>query len=110
MRAIIGGMSFAGSTAAWLVGERVGIEGKIAVDCGGKLDCDLHRLVVRQGGKFQFGHGAGVSSVLLREHEVAVDDYPHWEAAPDGEGWLDIDLAADVLLAGLIDRVLASTL
>jgi len=59
-RAIIGGMSLAGSTVACgFLGERLGIEGKVTVDGGGKLDGDLHRLVVRHGGEFQLGHGAG---------------------------------------------------
>ena len=111
-RAIIGGMSFAGSTAAWLVSlaSSFGIKGKIAVDGGGKIDGDLHRSVVRHGGEFQFGHSAKFLSLILREHEIAVDEDPDREARPDGEGRLDIDLAADELLAGLIDRILASTL
>jgi len=44
----------------------------------------------------------------LREHEIAIDDHPDREAGPDGEGRLDIDLAAHELLAGLIDRVLTA--
>src|ERR1700730_9881659 len=50
------------------------------------------------------------SSLILREHEIAIDDHPDREAGPDREGRLDIDLAAHELLSGLIDRILASTL
>ena len=46
----------------------------------------------------------------MREHEIAVDEDPDRESRPDGESRLDIDLAADELLARLVDRVLASTL
>jgi hypothetical protein len=49
---------FNGGVAGFL-GEGLDIEGKVPVDSGGKFDCDLHRSVVRHGGKFQFGHGAG---------------------------------------------------
>lgn len=62
------------------------------------------------GGKFQFGHIALFSSLILREHEIAIDDHPDREAGPDREGRLDVDLAADELLSGLIDRILGSAL
>jgi hypothetical protein len=45
-RAIIGGTSFAGSTAAWLVSLASSVKRKVAVDGGRKIDGDLHWSVV----------------------------------------------------------------
>lgn len=42
------------------------------------------------------------------EHEIAIDDDADRKAGPDGEGWLDIHLAAHELLAGLVEGVLAT--
>jgi hypothetical protein len=111
-RAIIGGYELCrfNRGPAGFLGKQLGIKGKVAVDGGGKFDGDLHRSVVGHGGEFQFGHSAKSLPLILREHEIAVDEDTDREARPDGEGRPDIDLAADKLLAGLIDRILASAL
>ena len=111
-RAIIGGISFAGTIRglAGFLGKQLGIKGKIAVDAGGKIDGELHWSVVRHGGKFQFGGSAKSLSLILRKHQIAIDEDPDRKARPDGERRLDIDLAADKLLPRLIDQFLAPSL
>jgi len=42
------------------------------------------------------------------EHEIAIDDDPDREAGPNGQSRLDLDFAANKLLAGLVERVLAA--
>jgi len=46
--------------------------------------------------------------IIGREHEITIDDDTDWEARPDGEGRLDIDLAAHELLACLVQRIRAA--
>jgi hypothetical protein len=90
------------------LGKQLGIKGKIAVDGGGSSIAIFTGLWSGTVESFSLVM-ARVSSLILREHEIAIDDHSDREARPDREGRLDIDLAPDELLAGLIERVLAAT-
>src|SRR5215475_7037247 len=50
-----------------------------------------------------------VSALIGREHEVAVNNDADRKAGPDGDGRLDVEIAAHDLLAGLIEAVGAPT-
>jgi hypothetical protein len=45
---------------------------------------------------------------VWREHEIVRDDYAHWEAWTNGELRLEIEIALDDLLTGLVDAVCAA--
>jgi hypothetical protein len=49
-----------------------------------------------------------MSALIRRKHEVAVDDHAHRKAGPDGDCRLDIEIAANNLLTGLIETVRAA--
>jgi len=36
------------------------------------------------------------------EHEIPVDDHAYWKSRPDRQRRLDVEIAADDLLAGLV--------
>ena len=47
--------------------------------------------------------------MIRREDEIARDDHPHRKAWPDRQSRLDIEVASDNLLAGLIEALCAAT-
>ena len=42
------------------------------------------------------------SASVWFEHEVAIDDYPHRKTRPDCQGRLDVEIAPNDLLTGLV--------
>ena len=45
------------------------------------------------------------SASVWFEHEVAIDDYPHRKTRPDCQGRLDVEIAPNDLLTGLIQGI-----
>ena len=46
-----------------------------------------------------------MSALIWREHKVAVDNHTHRKAGPDRDRRLDIEIAANHLLTGLVERI-----
>lgn len=56
-----------------------------------------------------FGFSTAASSTLIgREHEVAIDDDAHREAGPDRDRRLDVEVTSNDLLPGLVQAVAAA--
>jgi hypothetical protein len=45
------------------------------------------------------------SASVWFEHEVAIDDYPHRKTRPDCQGRLDVEIAPNDLLTGLVQGI-----
>jgi hypothetical protein len=45
-----------------------------------------------------------MSSVWL-QHEIAVDDHAHWKPSPNGQRRLNMQIASNHLLSGLVQRI-----
>ena len=54
--------------------------------------------------ELQLGHRLPLSLIGL-EHEIAVDDHAHRKSGPDRQRRLDVEIAADDLLTGLVDAL-----
>src|SRR5262249_36660254 len=52
-----------------------------------------------------FSLAMAISALVGREYQVAINDHAHWETGPDGDGRLDVGIAATDLLAGLVQAV-----
>src|SRR6266852_1767209 len=51
-----------------------------------------------------------IFSPLVRfEHQVAVDDHAHWKPRPDRQRWLDVKIALNDFLSGLVQAIAGST-
>src|SRR5262249_29864534 len=50
-----------------------------------------------------FSFVMGGSALIGREYEVAIDDHADRKSRPDGDGRLDVEIAAHDLLAGLVE-------
>src|SRR6478609_7195358 len=49
------------------------------------------------------------SASVWFEHEVAIDDYPHRKTRPDCQGRLDVEIASNDLLTGLVQGIPCAT-
>jgi hypothetical protein len=61
---------------------------------------------------FSSASGASLSFTIVSlstferlQNQVAVDDHPHRETRPDRQGWLDVEVALNGCLSGLIHAV-----
>src|SRR5437879_5429318 len=56
-----------------------------------------------------FSFVMGGSALVWCEYEIAIDDHADRKSRPDGDGWLDVEIAAHDLLAGLVQAVGGAT-
>src|SRR5215475_6926172 len=60
--------------------------------------------VVRHRREFELLHRSP-SNLIWREHEVPIDNHADRKAGPDGDRRLDVEIAANDLLAGLVEAI-----
>lgn len=75
------------------------------VDAGGKFVRDLDGLLVVDCTEFKL---LPFSSAVKPEHQVTIDDHPHPKTRMNHQCWSDVEIAANHLLAGLVDRIACS--
>jgi hypothetical protein len=86
---------------ARLARQRVRVSHEIVVDGPWQFDGQPDRLVVGE----RAAPCVASSALIGFEYEIPVDDHTHRKSRPDREHRLDVEIAADDLLAGLVDAL-----
>ena len=86
---------------AALARENFGIGDEIAMDCRGQFYCDPYWLLIIQRRNLELCHVSFLSPVWF-QNEVTINDHAYRKARTDGQCRLDVQIAPDDLLAGLI--------
>ena len=73
----------------------------------GKLDGQLHRPIVDDGTALELCHTRSLTFVRLK-HEVAVNDHADRKTWPDRQRGLDVEIALNNLLSGLVQGIAGS--
>ena len=73
-------------------------------DCW-KFDRQLHWFVIRDRAEFELCHILSSLSPVRLEYQIAVDDHADREARPDRQRRLDIEIAPNDLLTGLVEGI-----
>src|ERR1700751_2400892 len=76
--------------------------------CAGSSTLSLTGLPSGSGPSFSLVISCAPSALIGHKDQIAVDNHPHREARPDGQGRLHIELTADQRLSGLVDGVLSA--
>jgi hypothetical protein len=84
-------------------GKHVGVGREVAMDVGRQLYGELDGLSSAMVPSFSFA--MYLSASVWFEHEVAIDDYPHRKTRPDCQGRLNVEIAPNDLLAGLVQGI-----
>ena len=108
-RASIGAINFEGSAIGCPVSRAndFGVRKQITMYGCGKFDRQLYGLVVSDSAEFKFRHVFSLPFVRL-QHEVTIDDHAHRETRPDRQRRLDIEIALNDLLPGLVQAIAGS--
>src|ERR1700757_1154854 len=76
--------------------------------CAGSSTVSLTVLSLGSGPSFSLLISCAPSALIGHKDQIAVDNHPHREARPDGQGRLHIQLTAHQCLSGLVDGVLST--